>query len=98
MISKRQRYNILRHINWDYSIPVKELDDLVTGARNSAGHYTRLALLKKMLGSLPWLTIIKLFPLDYLKENLTEDFVSGLWPESLKNKYIYVYQKLRDLV
>jgi len=43
---------------WDYSISAGEIEELLDGKIDKAGHYTREKLFAKMLIGLPWYTII----------------------------------------
>lgn len=49
---------------WDYSISADEMDDLLNGKIDKAGHYTREKLFAKMLSGLPWYAIIQILPVD----------------------------------
>ena len=40
-MDKQQRYKVLQSIMWDYSISVSDMEELLDGKIDKAGHYTR---------------------------------------------------------
>lgn len=97
-MNKQQRYQALKSIMWDYNIPLEEVDDLLAGKKEKAGHYTREFLFRKMLVGLPWFTIIQLMPLKEIKNLLTDNIIEGIWHKSLQVKYRYVRERLQEII
>ena len=60
-MDKQQRHKVLQSLMWDYSIPVSDMEKLLDGKIDKAGHYTREKLFGKMLAGLPWFTVIRLW-------------------------------------
>lgn len=81
---------------WDYSISAGEMEELLGGKIDKAGHYTREKLFAKMLIGLPWYTIIQLVPVEKVKEMLTDKVIGVLWPKSIQKKYEYVKKRLQE--
>lgn len=81
---------------WDYSIPVSDMEELLDGRIERAGHYTREKLFAKMLTGLPWYTIIQLVPVEIVKEMLTDEVIGVLWPKSVQKQYEYVRKRLQE--
>jgi len=81
---------------WDYSISAKDMEKLLDGKIEKAGHYTRDTLFAKLLIGLPWYTIIQLLPVEKVKELLTEEVISLLWPKSVQEQYKYVRKRLQE--
>ena len=81
---------------WDYSIPVSDIEELLDGRIEKAGHYTREKLFVKMLTGLPWYTIIQLVPVEIVKEMLTDEVIGVLWPQSVQKQYEYVRKRLQE--
>ena len=81
---------------WDYSISVGDMEKLLDGETDRAGHYTREALFAKMITGLPWFTIICLIPVKDVKQMLTDEVIKGLWPKSVQKQYKYVKQRLQE--
>ncbi|MFN8207183.1 MAG: hypothetical protein U0T82_07220 [Bacteroidales bacterium] len=86
----------LRSIMWDYSIPEAELKKLLIAETTHAGHYTREKLFIKILNSLPWFKVLEIIPARLVKEMLSEEVISSLWPASVKAKYTYVRKRLQE--
>jgi hypothetical protein len=95
-MDKQQRYKVLQSIMWDYSVSVSDLDELLEGKINKAGHYTIDKFFIKMLIGLPWHTIIQVLPVERVKEMLTDEIIGALWPKSVQNQYKYVRQRLQE--
>ena len=95
-MDKQQRHKVLQSVMWDYSISVSDMENLLDGKIDKAGHYTRETLFAKMLIGLPWYTIIQLMPLAKVKEMLTDDIISVLWPKPVKKQYEYVRKRLQE--
>lgn len=81
---------------WDYSITPAEMEELLDGKIDKAGHYTREKLFEKILAGLPWYTIIQLIPVENIKEMLTDEVIGALWPKSVQKQYEYVRKRLQE--
>jgi len=95
-MDKQQRHKILESVMWDYPISAADMEDLLDGKIDKAGHYTREQLFAKILTGLPWYTIIRLVPVEKVKEMLTDKVISILWPVSVRKKYEYVRKRLQE--
>jgi hypothetical protein len=81
---------------WDYSISVPEMEDLLDGKIEKAGHYSRENLFVKILKGLSWYNVIQLMPAENVKKMLTDEVIEKLWPESVKKQYKYVRKRLQE--
>lgn len=97
-MQQEQRYELLRSMMWDYSIPVADIDDVLTGKKKHAGHYTRQSLFVKMLETYPWFTIIRFFTIGEIKELLTPGAIKKLRMPSLQRKYEFVQKRLSRII
>jgi hypothetical protein len=95
-MDKKERHKVLKSVMWDYSIPVRDIEKLMDGKIDKAGHYTREELFRKMLSGLPWYTIIQLLPVENVKKMLTDKVIGELWPKSVQNQYEYVRKRLQE--
>ena len=90
-----ERYQLLRQLIWDYNIPPEDVDAVLRGQKEMAGHYTREMLFRKLLECFPWFTIIQLFTIEEIKYLLSNNVINTLRFESLRNKYKYVQKRLQ---
>lgn len=81
---------------WDNSISTDEMEELLDGKIEKAGHYTRDQLFARMLSGLPWFKIIRLVPVEKVRTLLTDNVIGKLWPESVRKKYEYVRKRLQE--
>jgi hypothetical protein len=95
-MDKHQRHKILKSVMWDYSISARDMEKLLDGKIDKAGHYTRDKLFVKMLTGLPWYTILQLLPVKNIKEMLTDEVIGELWPKSVQKQYEYVRKRLQE--
>lgn len=96
ILNKEERHKIISLLTWDYNISVQDIDDLILGVKESAGHYNRTSIFRKTLCSFPWMQVIKLFPIEEIKKLLTPSLISSLWPASLRKNYSYILRKLNE--
>ena len=83
---------------WDYSIPVDDLENVLSGKNTHAGHYNRHSLFIKILETYSWFTIIQLFTIEEIKLLLTDDVIKKLRMPSLRNKYEFVKKRLHQII
>jgi hypothetical protein len=95
-MDRQQRHKVLKSVMWDYSISISDIEEMLDGKTDKAGHYTREKLFAKMLAGLPWFTIISLFPVVKVKEMLTDEVICTLWPKSVQKQYEYVKKRLQE--
>ncbi len=88
----------LSQIMWDYNIPVADIEALLSGRKEIAGHYTRKSLFKKLLESYSWYTILQVFTPVEINNLLTDDTINGLRSPSLKKKYGFVKKRLQEII
>ncbi len=89
---------IYDQLMWDYDITPEKLDQLIKGETKLAGHYDINSLFKKMLESYPWFTILKIFELQKIAELLTDQTIDQLRTPSLKKNYLYVKNRLQEIL
>ena len=95
-MDSQQRHKILQSLMWDYSISAGDMEDLLDGNIDKAGHYSREHLFGKMIKGLPWYTLLQLIPAESVKKLLTDEVIETLWPESVKTQYKYVRKRLQE--
>ena len=94
----KTKEKIYRLLMWDYDISPEEVDKLVKGETEFAGHYDINNLFRKMLESFPWFTIIKLFEINTIAELLTDQIINKLRTQSLRKTYFYVKKRLHEII
>ena len=94
----KEKEQIYRQLMWDYNITPEEIDKVIKGEAEFAGHYDKENLFKKMLESFPWFTIIKLFEIHTVHKLLTDKIINKLRTPSLKKKYKYVKKRLQEII
>src|SRR5450759_1158947 len=95
-MDKQLRHKVLKSVMWDYSISSNDMEKLLDGKIDKAGHYTREKLFVKMLTGLSWYTIIQLLPAENVKELLTDEVIAALWPKSVQKQYKSVRKRLQE--
>jgi hypothetical protein len=93
-----ERKKLLRQIMWDYRISPEEVDAVLKGKTEKAGHYNREAIFIKLLESYSWFTILQLFSPLEIRQLLTDDVIKRLRFKSLQIKYSYVRKRLQQIL
>ena len=97
-MEKTERNKLFRQIMWDYNISEDDIEALFSGERIKAGHYNRETLFRKMLESYSWFTLLNVFTPHEIRILLTNDVITGLRSEALKNKYEFIKQRLQEVI
>jgi len=95
-MEKQERSRLLKQLMWDYNISVEDIEALLSGKKEKAGHYSRETLFKKMLESWSWYTILQVFTPDEINDLLTDEVINRLRTISLKKKYEFVKKRLQQ--
>jgi len=93
-----ERHKLFRQIMWDYNISPDDVDDVLLGRKDMAGHYNKQTVFIKLLESYPWFTILQIFSPEELKLLLSDDVVKKLRIKSLRTKYEFVQKRLHQIV
>ncbi len=97
-MDQSEKIKLLRALSWDYNIPVEDLDALLTGSTDLAGHYDKHKLFIKILETYPWFTILQLYPIKDITELLTEKAIMQLRQPSLRKQYEFIKKRLQEII
>jgi hypothetical protein len=92
----KSKEQIYRQLMWDYNISPEEVDKLVKGETEFAGHYDINSLFVKMLNNLSWYEIIEIFQIDKIKLLLTDEIINKLRFKSIQDNYARLKGLLRN--
>ncbi len=79
------REEILKRINWDYSYTVEDQEKILAGNDLQP----KIHIYLKLLQSVRWYTLKSILSDDEMKEILSPEVVSRLFPASIKRNYEY---------
>ena len=97
-MDQTERKKLISQLLWDYNISTVDIDAVLKGEKQRAGHYTREMLFQKILESYPWFTVLKLFTPVEISCLLTSNTINKLRSPSLKKKYEFVQKRLQQIV
>jgi hypothetical protein len=89
---------LLKQLVWDYKISAADLKALIEGRKETAGHYKRRDIFKKILESYSWFTVLQIFTVEQIHELLTEELVKSLRTPSLQQKYAFIRKRLQETI
>jgi len=89
---------IYKQIMWDYNIPKEDIEKLLSGEIEFAGHYDINGIFRKMLYGLPWFSLVKVLGVKFISDHLTDEVINSLWIDSMKKQYFYVKQRLLEII
>jgi len=90
--------DIYKQIMWDYDIPKEDVEKLLSGESERAGHYTINSMFVKMLQALTWYSLLGVLGKAKIMELLTHENIKKLRFKSLQEQYTYVRARLFELV
>jgi hypothetical protein len=97
-MNEQERNKLLTQILWDYNIPLDNIEAVLKGERNMAGHYTREMIFQKMIESYSWFTIIQFFTPVEIQQLLTNKVIKSLRAPSLRKNYEFVQKRLQEII
>jgi hypothetical protein len=92
--TREEKLSCMKSLMWDYDIPPEHCLEVLEGTRKKAGHYDEYALLKKVIESYCWFTVIRILPPERISILLTEDLISKLRFDWLKKQYTFIKNEL----
>ncbi len=87
---------IYKQIMWDYNIPKEDIEKLLSGEIEFAGHYDRQKIAIKIFNNLNWYSIIKIYTKNEILNILTDDFIKKLRFKEMKENYETLRKILRN--
>lgn len=93
-----ERHKIFKQILWDYTIPIDDIEAVLQGEKERAGHYTREKLFLKMIETYSWFTILQFFTPNQIQILLTDQMITQLRSPSLRKKYEFVQKRLQQII
>ena len=87
---------LFEQLAWDYTLSADDLAAVINGRKESAGHYKRRDIFKKILESYSWFTVLKIFTPIQVQELLTDDLIKSLRMPSLQQKYAFIQKRLQE--
>lgn len=93
-MTREEKIQLIKNLLWDYKLDADRiLHDLETGSVNTDS-LSRNEIFIKILNHYPWHTIRQLLPENLLPELLSDEVLSGVFPQELRQKYFYVRELL----
>jgi hypothetical protein len=77
----------ISHVVWDYKTDPWTLYECVIGKREDAGAFDRVGAFERFLTNLSWYTMIKIFGIELIREQLTEEVTRRIWPSSRREHF-----------
>lgn len=97
-MNSEERKKIYSQLCWDYNIAPEDIEAVLSGEKERAGHFNRERLFIRLLETYPWFTIIQLLDIEEIKKLLTENVINSLRSPALRKKYEFVRQRLQEVI
>lgn len=98
MMDKSEKLKYFELMMWDSSISPEDVMSVLEGRKTQVNNFDQSALLKRVLESFPWFTIMDLFTTGQIKELLSEELVCKLRSPALRRQYEYARKRLQKIV
>jgi hypothetical protein len=95
---QKEKFILLKQINWDYNIQTEDIEAVFDGRRQSAGPFTKESIFKRIIESYSWFTVLKIYSPLEIKKLLTSQIINSLRTPSLRKKYEIVRERLQEII
>ncbi len=95
-MDQSERHHLLSRLMWDYNYTAEEVDEVLLGRKSTLGHLTQESIVRRILETYSWFTVIRLIPPQELYPILNEDFKKNLRSKSLQKHYAFVRNRLQQ--
>lgn len=93
-----EKRRLFAQLCWDYKISPDDIEAVMKGKKDHAGHFTQEKLFIRLLETYPWFTIVQLLTMEEIQQLLTGKVVSRLRSPSLRKKYEFVRYRLQKII
>ncbi|MDZ7633214.1 MAG: hypothetical protein U5L72_01715 [Bacteroidales bacterium] len=93
-----KREEILSQLIWDYNIAVHDVDAVLKGQKERAGHYTKSTIFLRLIESFPWFTVLSILTPEEVRDLLTREVIRKIRSPHLRSKYEFVRQRLQAII
>lgn len=93
-----KREEILSRLVWDYKITAQEVDAVLKGQKERAGHYTRSSIFLRLIESFPWFTVLSVLTPEEVRDLLTRELIRKIRSPYLRSKYEFIRQRLQAII
>ena len=93
-----EKNKLIKQILWDYNIRPEDVEEVLSGKKKLAGHYTREMIFQKIIETYPWFTIIQIISPNEIQLLLTDQLIRKLRSPSLRKKYEFVQKRLHQII
>ena len=97
-MEQSEKRKLLEQLSWDYRISADDIEAVLKGEKDHAGHFTQEKLFIRLLETYPWFTIVQIITIDEIQRLLTDQVVSRLRSPSLRKKYEFVRSRLQQII
>jgi hypothetical protein len=97
-MDRKERNKIIRQLLVECNIPVGDMEALLNGDIEKAGHFTREIVFRKIIARYPWFYIIQLFTPREIKQMLSDEMLKQLRSPSLRRKYEFIRKRVLDII
>jgi hypothetical protein len=97
-MNQGEKEKLLRQLLWDYTISYEDMEAVLSGEKESAGHLNQEKLFLKIIESYSWFTILQLYTPTEIKHLLTNKAISKLRSPALQKKYEFAQKRLQQII
>jgi hypothetical protein len=94
-LSRSEKLNIVKRLNWDYRAEAKDLLDVIEGRSPIAGSFDQRKLFLRSLERLPWHYVVALWGTEKMDELYTEELRGMIWRKEKRETYDASFAILR---
>lgn len=95
MSNREEIQNILRGVIWDYNVDTYDVFLISIGEKSPLGMFNKRKAFLRILERLSWYEILKIYDLQLIKKNITNDIINKIQIETIRHRYEILYQLLQ---
>jgi hypothetical protein len=94
-LTREEKLDFMKALNWDYRTSPEAMLDVVEGRREFAGDFDKKKLFVRSLERLRWYPVVGLWGIETMKAMWTPEIRHRLWPPSRREEYDITFALLR---
>lgn len=91
---KNKKIKMFSRLYWDMNVDPEQLYQMLDGKIDGIGQIKKADLYARLLTTYDWYTLLKLVPLENLKQALSDQVINRIYPKALKDRFLYAREVL----
>lgn len=95
-LSRKEKERILSRLYWDMDTKLPDMYEFLNEETDGSENPDEINFYCRLLSSCDWYTLLKLVSLEKIKKMLNDTVIERLYPNDLKDKFLYARRVLSE--